>query len=541
MASEELQEELEGLSCSELIKKLSTLFESEQEDAVDDCLDWFLFTYSPEYAFSLVQNNADAFRDGLFLDITMTKVREIYEPEIFLESLNIVSCLEGYEQDIAKAGAVRATIMMMGRDIHNERSQILGCKVLANLAHDLEVCKWVGKVKGIPRLLEILKRHMQLPDVTIEVCRTLANLAFRCKQNKDIMIMEGSIEVILSAINSDKSNEKLVNAGLRAIRNIVSEAEDYNLDESLLQQVMDAMTEFPQGLDIQTNGIWILVNLMSGKVDVKKIIVEHGALDHILSGMENYDMDPHVQLAGATALAILSKMTAYRQLIPKKGGMQLLLTALRTHRQIVPIQRAVLKAIFRLSFNEQNRVKLGEQKIVSEIMESMKVNHHSGPLQRIAILCLLKLTKNKKLKEIIQTKAVSLIIQARNKFSDIPHIHSVASAAVETLITGTANTVVTPSPKAGSTKEMESLRFEVKNLQSKEAEKDGTLAKLQAAVQTLETEVAKLKTGVDLEALNEIVQKISYRREIATLKQQKVSLSKELKKNTIRNRRNNES
>jgi len=256
--------------------------------------------------------------------------------------------------------------------------------------------------------------------------------------------------------------------------------------------------------------------------------VEQGAIDHILAGMETHEADPHVQLAGATALALLSKVAAYRQVIARKGGIQLLNVALRQHRQIVPIHRAVIKAIFRLSFNEQNRVKLGELKIVNEIVESMKVNQQSGPLQWIAILCLLQLSKNPKLREIIQTKAVSYIIQARNKFADVPHIYRVATTAVEVLVSATAATAAAV-PKSGM-KESDSLQIEYKDLQHKMSEKDYVLQQLQSAINQLEGEVEKLKEGVDLEALNEISLKITTKKEIARLKQQKAALAKELKK-----------
>jgi len=62
-----------------------------------------------------------------------------------------------------------------------------------------------------------------------------------------------------------------------------------------------------------------------------------GSIDHILSGMETHELDPHIKLAGATALALLSKVAAYRQVIARKGGIQLLNVVLKQHRQIVPI------------------------------------------------------------------------------------------------------------------------------------------------------------------------------------------------------------
>lgn len=88
-----MAEELDSLTCSQLIQKLLTLFETDQDDIIDEVLDWFLFTYSPEHAFELVQANSEALKDPLLLDIIMTKVKDVYEPEIFLETLNVVACL----------------------------------------------------------------------------------------------------------------------------------------------------------------------------------------------------------------------------------------------------------------------------------------------------------------------------------------------------------------------------------------------------------------------------------------------------------------
>ncbi len=88
-----MAEELESLTCSQLIQKLLTLFETDQDDTIDEVLDWFLFTYSPEHAFDLVQANSEALKDPLLLEIIMSKVKDVYEPEIFLETLNVVACL----------------------------------------------------------------------------------------------------------------------------------------------------------------------------------------------------------------------------------------------------------------------------------------------------------------------------------------------------------------------------------------------------------------------------------------------------------------
>lgn len=77
------------------------------DEDTDVALDFFLFSYSPEvsifacsrrklklqHAFSLVQENAEALKDAIFLDIVMGKVKDVYEPEIFLETLNVLSSI----------------------------------------------------------------------------------------------------------------------------------------------------------------------------------------------------------------------------------------------------------------------------------------------------------------------------------------------------------------------------------------------------------------------------------------------------------------
>ena len=157
-----MAEDLEKLTCYEIINKLVSLFGVGKDEEVDEVLDWLLFTYSPEHAFALVQENRDALSDAAFLELVMTKVKDIYEPEIFLETLNLVtSCgadcpsllcillliispVDGTEQTLAVGGVAKAISTTMTRDMHNARSQILACKVISNLCHDPQVRNHLG-------------------------------------------------------------------------------------------------------------------------------------------------------------------------------------------------------------------------------------------------------------------------------------------------------------------------------------------------------------------------------------------------------------
>jgi len=88
-----------------------------------------------------------------------------------------------------------------------------------------------------------------------------------------------------------------------------------------------------------------------------------------------------------------------------------LIAALKTHRTESITVRAVLKAFYRLAFNQSVRDKLGmrfshcckdcthdfqylgQEKIVTEVVEVMKLNPKDGLLQRQAIILLLQLVR----------------------------------------------------------------------------------------------------------------------------------------------------
>jgi hypothetical protein len=159
---------LESLTCKQLVEKLVFLFQNDQEEnSIDEALDWFLYAYSPEHNFEGISKNAEALKNPQLLKLILTKIKEVYEPEIFFETFNVVSSIgitiiiitlillkkknylnlftsDGNEQNIALAGGVKTIVSMMSRDLQNARSQQLGCKIIANLACDLDVRLYLG-------------------------------------------------------------------------------------------------------------------------------------------------------------------------------------------------------------------------------------------------------------------------------------------------------------------------------------------------------------------------------------------------------------
>eukprot|EP01126_Amoeba_proteus_P029691 TRINITY_DN2931_c0_g1_i2.p1 TRINITY_DN2931_c0_g1~~TRINITY_DN2931_c0_g1_i2.p1 ORF type:complete len:894 (-),score=253.91 TRINITY_DN2931_c0_g1_i2:1392-4073(-) len=436
-----MADELEALSCSQLIQRLLYLFETDQEDVIDEVLDWFLFTYSPEHAFDLVQSNSEALKDPMLLEIIMTKVKDVYEPEIFLETLNVIASLEGNEEQIAASGAVRAVVLMMGRDMHNARSQQLGCKVLATLSANQEVRLWIGKMKGISRIVEALQKHSSNPEVVIECCRALTNLAYRSRLNKTLIMNENAITFILESLKLRSNNIAMVCEGLATVRNLLSHLDtSAEIDkEHIIKEVLFHMRVSKSMSELLANSIWILIGLMSGFSDLKNFIFNSGALGNILLAMETYRGDEEVQLAGCTAFGLFCKKELLRKQMASQDVILALLGTLKNVRHDREVLRAAMKAFFRLAFSVSTReriAKFGEE-VISQMVEGMKNHSDYGPLQRMGIITLLQLSKDETMLKFAQRDAVSQIILVMNTFTNDENISRVARLGVKTLVTGT--------------------------------------------------------------------------------------------------------
>lgn len=88
-------DELETLTCSDLVTLIIDFFETAAEerdpDILDDCVDWFLFAYSPETNYASFQANEQHVKNEAFVDVILTQLKDLYQPEIFLEAVNLLS------------------------------------------------------------------------------------------------------------------------------------------------------------------------------------------------------------------------------------------------------------------------------------------------------------------------------------------------------------------------------------------------------------------------------------------------------------------
>jgi hypothetical protein len=147
----------ENMTCEELVKTIVNMAgDSSKRDIFDELFDYLLFAYSPENAAKVVQENASILKDEELRIFILKKGHAAYQPEIFLEALNLLSflgmalsaclCSSIADNEVAlvKEGAHALCIRAMSTDATNARSQCLGCKVIGNLASNAPVRQFLG-------------------------------------------------------------------------------------------------------------------------------------------------------------------------------------------------------------------------------------------------------------------------------------------------------------------------------------------------------------------------------------------------------------
>lgn len=135
-----------------------------------------------------------------------------------------------------------------------------------------------------------------------------------------------------------------------------------------------------------------------------------------------------MQLAGATTLALLCKKASLREAVASRESIPALLSAMRNVRHDKAVQRAAMKALFRMSFSSVVRDTLSQRggDAITHIVEAMRFHPDDGPLQRMAIVTLLQLSKQEGLLKIAQRDAVSYVILAMNNFASVDNVAQVS-------------------------------------------------------------------------------------------------------------------
>eukprot|EP01127_Copromyxa_protea_P013411 TRINITY_DN360_c0_g1_i1.p1 TRINITY_DN360_c0_g1~~TRINITY_DN360_c0_g1_i1.p1 ORF type:complete len:1017 (+),score=389.84 TRINITY_DN360_c0_g1_i1:191-3241(+) len=420
------EDELKRLSCSQLVDLM--INPDIDEDAFDLCIEWFLFTYSPEQAWPVVQaHTKDLARKDLFHLVT-TKMFQQFESEIFLETVNVFASLPNFEPVMAELGAVKQVAIAMTKDEGSPRSQILGCKVLCGLATDKNVRPFVLR-GGIlcNRLQAILTRHNANPKV-LQICfKTITNLAYHSKSNKHAFLSlpqpkstvsspnSGTrlVDLIFESMDRHKGDVDVIGDALVCLRSLMNVNQDTMNRETppfVLKRVLTLLHAQKENPNLVASSLWVIVLAVTERPGVKNLFNTLRGVSLVLELLEKYKTNDAVTEPGLVLIGLLVKLVNLRKsfLISVEVSKQLesfgaigeILTETKNER----VQRAALKALYRISFCERARQAAGRGNIIERIVAVILKNSNDYPLARIALLFLRSIAKNNEVAILLKTK-----------------------------------------------------------------------------------------------------------------------------------------
>eukprot|EP01124_Arcella_intermedia_P016354 TRINITY_DN22944_c0_g1_i1.p1 TRINITY_DN22944_c0_g1~~TRINITY_DN22944_c0_g1_i1.p1 ORF type:complete len:777 (-),score=226.15 TRINITY_DN22944_c0_g1_i1:12-2342(-) len=491
----------------EVVERIIRAAEDEEEDQeFYEAVDLFLYNYCREQGRALTKVEERALKEEAFLNVWNAKIWKNFGSEMFLEGLLLLSSIENLEVDLLNSGAVGRSLHILATESNLPNNQILVFKILSNLSTHPGIRNWIGKVNGISKVLESLNKYSQVyfnsihqnQHVTkesigiIESClKCISNLSYRDKQNKHIIVRLKGIDTILS-IRKEKMTPRLANLSLVALRNLASSEDVMKLQQHILvREILLMINEFKFPM-IQVNAIWTLINLMTGRENLKDFLIEQGAIKNILESMETHLLVQEVQLAAATALSLLTKRNLARKEMWSVGKFSVLFSTIQEHRYHIPIQRACIKLLFRLCFYKPIRETIGKE-IILETLQTMDQHPDSLPIQRSGVICLLVFTKHPgPLKEFLQNNALVTVVPILKRFHDSPRVCVVAQKLLDEIVTGNEGLIREEDAK----KSVDLLRIELGQLKSMLQERNKSIVEIQNLNDSLMAKNEKLENRV---------------------------------------------
>ncbi|RNF12733.1 hypothetical protein TraAM80_00085 [Trypanosoma rangeli] len=119
------------------------------------------------------------------------------------------------QQQIYDLGGVACVIRAM-TNFERLRMLELGCSVLGTLAWNTEIKERVAVV-AIPEILKAMRVHYQSPLLQKSTCRAISQFAFNSESNRRLLADSGAIPLIVTAMRSHITMDKLLVHGIKAL------------------------------------------------------------------------------------------------------------------------------------------------------------------------------------------------------------------------------------------------------------------------------------------------------------------------------------
>eukprot|EP00178_Gracilaria_changii_P014300 TRINITY_DN403_c0_g1_i1.p1 TRINITY_DN403_c0_g1~~TRINITY_DN403_c0_g1_i1.p1 ORF type:complete len:913 (-),score=127.70 TRINITY_DN403_c0_g1_i1:325-3063(-) len=219
--------------------------------------------------------------------------------------------------------------------------------------------KCIGDNGGIEAVVEIMRAHSLRAGIQIQGCLTLANLAFRNRNNKEAVMKCSGLNVVVDALSAHQDVEQIQAWGCLAIRNFTNRSDAGEQETSVasgaVEVLLSALERYMGSETVQNNALIALTNIASRSPYGMERLRTAGGIEVLVSCLKHNVHSLKLAEVGMSLTRVVAEDDRNKELFGQTGGIQAMMAVMDTHRGHLAISVKGCAAVRHLAFRRKNR------------------------------------------------------------------------------------------------------------------------------------------------------------------------------------------
>lgn len=300
-----------------------------------------------------------------------------------LRSLRRISTTHEGRELIGSYGGIQIVADCMGKFGKNSNSlAAMSCVVVANLSFRSDGNKdKVRRARIIDFIFDLLRRENMSAEEMSHVCHAVQNITSGSTKNQVYMGAYGGIEALCLALKRHMGCAELQLQALGAFGNIARGGKTCQMkirEGGGAELILQAMRERSNNLAIQAKCAVALKNLCESNDRNSRVIGGFGGVDQIVQAMKTFSSETSLQAQACAALRFLSFDEENRERLGKNGGVVCIVEAIVVVQKDPDGLDHVLKALSNATFDHnENKLVVARCGGVETIMSILSADAHA--------------------------------------------------------------------------------------------------------------------------------------------------------------------
>jgi hypothetical protein len=319
-------------------------------------------------------------------------------PEVQLYGCCALRNLSQIQSEASSAESIPTILVAMREHPDDPMLQEQGCAALCNLLSrcPVDVITSMTSEGGISTVLGAMSgsQRSQADDVQLQLqiqlqgLGVLSCLSSRVKENNELILSEGGLDVIIAAMTTFEDNIEVAQRGCEILKTFTRQSLDFQRAVSAkggIGVVLIAMRRHVQSVDVQDSAFACMRNLCTHKDNRLQMVKEEGGVGTMLLSMTVYSKDAAIQAYGCDALGRLATIPENIKTIEAENGMDVAVDAMKEHPGHAGVQDRAIFMLLAMAEYPPALTSMREKKILPILMET-KVPAKKEAIDRLDLL-----------------------------------------------------------------------------------------------------------------------------------------------------------